>query len=190
MPPYIKLALIFTKLAKQHGGKILHGGDADLLTRDLGDALRRQKKIILDPDMGALETAYEALPVIAEVKILTAAVAKKLEIDTQGKSAVEVLEDIVRKTEARNSSHAQEIKNTLEWTRSFFTNPEIQEILKADLIEIEKPKGLTDFFGMGKSFQQGAQRIGQEFTRLQKFLEEAKKTPGQKEPPKNNEPKT
>jgi hypothetical protein len=189
MLPNFKLALIFANLATKHGSKILHGGDIDLLTRDLGDALRRQKKIILDPDLSALETSYEALPVIAEVKILTVAVSKKLNIDTKGKSADAVLEEIIQKTEARNSKAAEEIKNTLEWTRDFFSKPEIQEILKADLIEIEKPRGLTDFLGMGKSMQQGAQRIGQEFSRLQEFLKKAKEQPAPKEPPKSKGPK-
>ncbi|MCE9506749.1 MAG: hypothetical protein K8R48_00320 [Alphaproteobacteria bacterium] len=190
MLPNFKLALIFANLAKKHGGKILHGGDIDLLTKDLGDALRRQKKIILDPDLSALETSYEALPIIAEVKILTMAVSKKLDIDSSGKSTSAVLEEIIQKTEARNSKAAAEIKNTLEWTRDFFSQPEIQEILKADLIEIEKPRGLTDFLGMGKSLQQGAQRIGQEFSRLQEFLKKAKEQPAQKEPPKSKGPKS
>ena len=189
MPPYLKLAIVFTKLAKHHGNKILHGGDIDLLTEDLGDALRRQKKVILDPDLGALETTYEALPVIAEVKILTLALSKKLDVDTKGKSAIGILEEIVQKTEARNSGAAAEIKNTLEWTRGFFAHPEIQEVLNADLIEIEKPRGWKDIAGMGKSAQQGIQRIGQEFTRLRKFLEQAKKVSGQKDPPENNSPK-
>jgi len=190
MFPNFKLAIIFANLATKHGGKILHGGDIDLLTKDLGDALRRQKKIIQDPDLGALETAYEALPVIAEVKILTLAVSKKLDLDTKGKSASGILEEIVRKTEERNSKAAQEIQNALEWTRDFFAQPEIQEILKADLIEIKKPRDWRDFTGIGKSVQQGAQRIAQEFSRLQEFLKKAKEPPAPKDPPKNTGPKT
>ncbi|MBI3441011.1 MAG: metallophosphoesterase [Proteobacteria bacterium] len=142
MPPYFKLSKIFLKLAREHGSKVLHGGNTPLLTKDLGDALRRQKKIIEDPDMGVLETTYEALPVIAEVKVLTMAVAKKLDIATKGQSAIGILEEIVQKTEAAgDSKSAQEIKNTLEWTQDFFSKPEIQQILQADLIEIEAPIG-------------------------------------------------
>jgi hypothetical protein len=189
MPPYIKLAIVFTKLAKQHGTKLIHGGDLDLLTKDLGDALRRQKKVILDADLGAFETAYEALPVIAEVKILTMAVCKKLSVETKGKSASVILAEIVEKTEARGSQSAAEIKNTLAWAGDFFDQPEIKEILQADLIEVKKPTGWTDFKGMGKSVQQSAQRISQEFTRLSKFLEKAKKVQDQKNQPKNDGPK-
>lgn len=191
MFPHLKLAAVFAKLAKNHGSKVLHGGNIDLLTKDLGDALRRQKKVIQDPDMNVLETAYEALPIIAEVKILTLAVAKKLEIDTAGKNTVTVLEEIVQKTEARNSKAAKEIKNTLDWTRDFFSKPEIQEILKADLIQIETPENWKDVRGWGKSAVQGTQRIAQEFSRLQDFLKHAKEVPEQKDPPKpaNDGPK-
>lgn len=193
MPPQFKLAMIFAKLARKHGPTVLHGGDVDLLTKDLGDALRRQKKIIQDPDTGVLETAYEALPVIAEVKVLTLAVSKKLQLDTKGKSAIAVLEEIVQQTESRGSKAADEIKNTLEWTRTFFAQPEIQEILKADLIEIEKPQGWNDLQGMRKSVAQGWQRLAQEFARLQDFLKKAKEQPPapseQKSVPKAKPPK-
>lgn len=189
MPPNFKLALIFAKLAKQHSGTVLHGGNADLLTKDLGDALRRQKKIILDPDMGVLETAYEALPVIAEVKILTFAVSKKLDIETKGKPAITILEEIVQKTEERSSQSAKEIKAALEWTREFFSQPEIQEILKAEFVEIEAPASWKDFKGMGKSAKQGTQRLAQEFSRLHDFLKTAKKPPAQDNSPKSDGPK-
>ena len=182
-------ALLFSKLAKRHGGTILHGGNIDLLTKDLGDALRRQKKIIQDPDLGVLETAYEALPVIAEVKVLTVAVSKKMGLDTTGKSTIGVLEDIVLKTEARNSVAAQEIKSTLAWTRDFFAQPEIQEILAADLIRIEAPTSWKDLKGLGNSALQGGQRLMQEFSRLHDFLKKAKEAPEKKISPKNDGPK-
>lgn len=191
MFPSFKLAAIFVKLAKNHGSKVLHGGDINLLTKDLGDALRRQKKIIQDPDMGVIETADEALPVIAEVKILTFFVAKKLKIETSGKNTITILEEIVQKTESRDSKAAKEIRNTLDWTREFFSKPEIQEILKADLIQIETPGKWTDIKGWGKSAVQGSQRIAQELSRLQDFLKHAKDVPEQKYPPKpaNDGPK-
>jgi len=188
MPSYFKLAIIFKKLAR-HSGTVLHSGNIEMLTKDLGDALRRQKKIIQDPDMGVLETAYEALPVIAEVKVLTIAVAKKLGLDTNGKSTIGVLEDIVRKTEERNSPAAGEIKNTLEWTRDFFSKPEIQEILKVDLVAIETPASWKDFKGIGKSALQGTQRLTQELSRLHDFLQKAKEGPAPKNPPENDGPK-
>lgn len=182
MFPAFKLSVVFAQLAKKHGAKVLHSGSIDLLTKDLGDALRRQKKIVTDPDMNTLETAYEAVPVIAEVKILTLAVSKKLGIDSKGQPAIAILEEIVRKTEERNSKAAAEIKNTLDWTRSFFSQPEIQEILKAGLIQIEKPAHWKDLKGMGKSVTQGTQRIMQEVSRLQDFLQKAKT------PPKTDKP--
>jgi len=184
------IILRFAKLANKYKGTLLHAADTDLLTEDLGDALRRQKKIILDPDMGTIETATEVLPVIAEVKVLTVAVSRKLEIDTKGKSTIAVLEEILEKTEARNSASAAEIKNTLDWTRGFFSQPEIQKILNADLIEIEKPHSLMDLGGMGRTAMTGAMRITQELSRLNDFLSKAKTLPEKKPaPPKNNRKK-
>jgi hypothetical protein len=177
----IKLVMRLAKLANKYKGTILHAADTDLLTEDLGDALRRQKKIITDPDMGTIETASEALPVIAEVKVLTAAVSRKLGIDTHGKPTVAVLEEIIRKTEERNSDSAAEIQNTLDWTRSFFSQPEIQKILKADLIEIERPSGITDVGGMGRTAMTSVMRVTQELSRLNDFLKKAKAPPA---PPK------
>ncbi len=189
MLPNFKLAIVLAKLANEYSHEILHVGDTDLLTRDLGDALRRQKKIIQDPDMGTIETATEVLPVIAEVKLLTMAVAKKMEIDTKGKGAVAVLEEIIAKTEERDSDAAKEIKVTLDWTRAFFSHPEIQEILKADLIQIEKPDSLTDVRGMGKGMLQRAMRIAQELSKLQDFLKKAKTMPDLKiDPPAKKPP--
>jgi len=170
----IKLAMRIAKLAKQYGPTVLHGANVDLLTKDLGDALRRQKKVITDPDMGSLETAYEALPVVIEVKLLTLAVSRKLGVDTSSKSNIEVLEEIVKKTEANKSKSADEIKSTLDWTRGFFAHPEIQEILKSDMAEIEIPTGLG---GLGKVFMQSSTRLTQEVGRIQAVIEKAKKIP-------------
>lgn len=181
----IKLAATFAKLAQKHGYKVMHSSNVDLLTADLGDALRRQKKAMQDPDLGIFETAYEVLPIIAEVKILTVAVSRKLGLDTANKSTIEVLEEIVASAENRNSRSATQIKNTLEWTRDFFSQPEIQEILKADLIEVEAPTSWRDFAGMGRSALQGTQRAAQEFGRLQEFLRKAKDPIEKKNPPNN-----
>lgn len=188
MLPNFKLAARFAKLAKQHGHKALHANNVELLTRDLGDALRRQKKAIQDPDMGVLETTYEVLPIIAEVKILTLAVSKKLELDTQDKSTIQILEEIVQKADERNSKSAKEIKATLSWTREFFAQDEVQEILKAELTGIGKPQSWMDFRGMGTTALQSLQRATEEFSRLQDFLKKAKETPEPKDPPKNDGP--
>ena len=182
--PYLGIAFKIAKLAQTHGGTILHGGNVDLLTKDLGDALRRQKKIIQDPDLGVIETATEVGPVIAEVKLLTLAVSKKLGIDTKGKSSIAVLEEIVKVTEANKSASAAEIKNTLDWTRTFFSEPQIQDILKADMTGVEMPQSLTDLPGIGKFLMQSATRSTQEVSRLSDFLKTAKEVPAAKPAPK------
>lgn len=185
MLPQFKLALVFAKMAKDHGHKVLHINNVELLTKDLGNALKEQKHILQSPNKGAAMTAYDLLPVIAEVKLLTLAVSSKLGIDTKGKSAIAILEEIVVQTEDRGSKSAKDIKSTLEWTRAFFAHPEIQEILKADLVEIEKPKSWRE---IGKTASQTTQRIGQELSRLTDFLKKAKEIDLKKEEPKKDGP--
>ena len=194
MLPNFRLAAIFAKLAQEHSGKILHANSIDLLTRDLGDALRRQKKYIQDPDLNIVETAYEVLPVIAEVKIFTAIVSNKMGIDTTGKATIDVMEEIIQKTEERQSKSARAIKETIEWTREFFSQPEIQEILQTNMTAIEKPENWTNVGSVAKSFFQVAQRLSQQFVQLQEFLKRAKAQPAEKQdidPPaqKPDEPK-
>ncbi|MDE1151703.1 MAG: hypothetical protein PW788_04120 [Micavibrio sp.] len=183
LPPQMKLAMIFAKMAQQHGSKILHSNNPDLLTKDLGNAMRQQKHILSDPAKGAIMTSYDVLPVILEVKILSVAVARKLDIDTKGKSTIAVLEEIVAKSEERNNGkYSAGIKETLDWTRKLFSHPEIQDILKMEMTEIEAPTGIK---GVAKFFTQLAGRSQDELTRLQEFLKKAKEV--QEVPP--TEPK-
>lgn len=181
LPPQMKLAMIFAKMAQQHGGKILHSNNPDLLTKDLSNAMRQQKAILSDPAKGAIMTSYDVLPVILEVKILSVAVAHKLDIDTKGKSTIAVLEEIVQKSEERNGGkYAAGIKETLDWTRKLFSHPEIQDVLAMEMTEIERPQSLKGVF---KFFGQLTGRSQDELVRLNEFLKRAKElqdTPDQK----------
>ena len=186
LPPQIKLALVFAQVAKDYGPILLHSNNADLLTKDLGNAMKKQKDILSDPKKGMIMTSYNVAPVILEVKILSSWVANKLGIDTTGKATIAILDEIVQKAEERNGAkYAKDIKDTLEWTRTLFSNPEIQDVLKMEMTEIEKPsvnlKGLTRFFS------QLASRSQDELTRLNEFLKRAKDV-AQPEPPKTTEP--
>ena len=172
MSSYLKLAIVFSKLAQKHGTKILHSTDVDLLTKDLGHAIKRQKATMLDPDMGIVETTYEVLPLLAEVQILTFAVSKKMGIDKD--TAIETLEEIVKQTEAKGSDAADDIKEALDWTRKFMAIPEVKKMLETDLIQIEKPKDWKNWRGLGAGALQGTQRIIQEANRLQTVIEKAK----------------
>ncbi|HYD17097.1 MAG TPA: hypothetical protein VEF76_01295 [Patescibacteria group bacterium] len=173
IPPQFKLAFIFAKMARDHGPKLLHSNNPDLLTKDLGDAMRRQKAVLSDPGKGAIMTAYDVLPLILEVKILSLAVASKLEIDTKGKPMINVLEEIVAKSEARNDGKfAAGIKETLGWTRALFADPDIQDVLAMPMTEIESPD-LT-LRGVGKFFTSLAGRSQDELVRVQEFLKHAK----------------
>jgi len=184
MFPQIKLAIIFAKLAKNHGPKVLHSNNVDLLTKDLSNALVEQKNILSSPRKGAFLTAYEVLPVIAEVKILSVAVARKLEIDTKGKSDIQILEEIIQKSEERNDGkYAKGIKDTLEWTRALFAHPDMQDILKMEMTQIEKPGSLKD---VTKFIRQMANRSQDELTRINEFLRYAKEI---EVPPTAAEPK-
>lgn len=174
MFPQIKLAVMFAKLAKDHGHKVLHANNPDLLTRDLGDALKKQKQALSDPNKGAFFTAYDVLPLIAEVKILTFVTAQKLGVSYMGRSDIEVLEDIIKASEARNGGkYSKDIKETLEWTRKLFSHPEIQDVLAMEMTEISIPKNPKDVV---KFFGQIAGRSQDELTRLTEFLRKAKST--------------
>ena len=183
MFPQIKLAILFGKLARDHGPKVLHSNNVDLLTKDLSNALVEQKNILSSPRKGAFLTAYEVLPVIAEVKILSVAVAKKLEIETKGKSDIQILEEIIQKSEERNDGkYAKGIKDTLEWTRALFSHPEMQDILKMEMTQIETPNSLKD---VTRFIRQMANRSQDELTRINEFLRHAKEI----EVPPKAEPK-
>ena len=174
MFPQIKLAVMFAKLAKDHGHKVLHANNPDLLTRDLGDALKKQKQALSDPNKGAFFTAYDVLPLIAEVKILTFVTANKLGVAYMGRTDIEVLEDIIKASEARNGGkYAKDIKETLEWTRKLFSHPEIQDVLAMEMTEISLPKSPKDVV---KFFGQIVGRSQDELTRLTEFLRKAKAT--------------
>lgn len=187
MLPQIKLALLVAKLVKEHGPKILHSNNPDLLTRDLGDALKKQKDILSDPRKSMIMTGYDVVPLVVEVKILTVFVAKKLDIDTKGKPDIVILEEIIAKSEERNGGKfSKDIKDTLEWTRRLFAHPEIQEILKMEVTEIEKPKGVRD---LTKIFKQVVSRAQDEATRVTEFLRRAKDLSPQPQPEPKPEPK-
>lgn len=182
MFPQIKLAVLFTQMAMKHGNKILHANNPDLLTKDLGAALKNQKEALSDATSGMAMTAYNVFPLIVEVKILTLAVARQLEIPTKGKSDIAILEEILAKSEERNGGkYAKDIKGTLEWTRELFANPEIQDVLKMEMTAIEKPTSIRDITTFMKQL---VGRSQDELTRVDEFLKKAKQAqkPADKKP--------
>ena len=177
LPPQLKLALLFGRVAKDYGPIVMHSNNADLLTKDLGNAMKKQKDILSDPKKGMLMTSYDVLPVILEVKLLSLWVANKLEVDTKGKSTIAILDEVVAKAEERNGAkYAKDIKDTLEWTRKLFSNPEIQDVLKMEMTPSANLKSITKFFSQLTS------RSQDELTRLNEFLKRAKEV-SQEEPP-------
>lgn len=190
MLPALRLAILLTKLANEHGSKLLHVGKVDLLTEDLGRALKKQQHALTDPGNGAWLTAYEVLPIVLEVKLLTTAVASRLNISTKGKKDIDVLEEIIAAHKAKGTlDAAKDVTETLEWTRKLFAVPEIQAILAMEMTEIERPKSITH---MGRFFKQVAGRSRDEVLRLQQFLERTKKvdlTKQKKPRTKKNDPK-
>jgi len=180
LPPQVKLLLIFSRVAKDYGPIVMHSNNADLLTKDLGNAMKKQKDILSDPKKGMIMTSYDVLPVILEVKLLSLWVASKLEVDTKGKSTIAILDEVVAKAEERNSGkYAKDIKDTLEWTRTLFANPEIQDVLKMEMTGIETPS--ANLKSITKFFSQLTSRSQDELTRLNEFLKRAKEA--SQEPP-------
>ena len=137
--PQLKLLLIFASAARKHGHKVMHINNVELLTRDLGKALKEQREVLEDPDAGTLETMYELVGTIAEVKVLMMAVSKKLDIDTSGKPPAVILQDIITETKKRdsNSTAAQDISDTLDWTIKFFSREDVKALLSEELAAIE-----------------------------------------------------
>lgn len=180
LPPQLKLALLFGRVAKDYGPIVMHSNNADLLTKDLGNAMKKQKDILSDPKKGMIMTSYDVLPVILEVKLLSLWVASKLEVDTKGKSTIAILDEVVAKAEERNGGkYAKDIKGTLEWTRTLFSNPEIQDVLKMEMTGIDTPS--ANLKSITKFFSQLAGRSQDELTRLNEFLKRAKEV--SQEPP-------
>lgn len=168
---YATLAAIFANAVRKHGKKVLHLGDAGLLTRDLGHALKEQHKTLRSADLGTIETMKDLLPQLAEIKVLTYAVTKKLGIDTKGKSPIAVFEEIIETTEAKGSPAAKDIKDSLTWVKAFFGHPEVQDILKEETVRIERPRNIKE--ALSTAFQITA-KVDQEISRLHNFLKVAK----------------
>ncbi len=168
---YAALAAIFVNAVRKHGQKVFHLGDVGLLTRDLGKALKEQHKTLRSSDLGTIETMKELLPQLAEVKVLTYAVTKKLGIDTTGKPPLAVFEEIISKTEANGSTAAKDIKESMSWIKAFFGHPEVQDLLKEESVRIERPKSAKEF--LTTAFQISA-KVNQEISRLHGFLKIAK----------------
>ncbi|MDD9901316.1 MAG: hypothetical protein OXT65_10085 [Alphaproteobacteria bacterium] len=171
-PPQLKLALFFAKFVRSHGQKVLHANNVDLLTRDLGQAMMQQKHILSDPRKNSFMTAYDVLPVMAEVKVMSLVVAKKLDIPVKGRSVISVLDDIVKKSDERNNGqYAGGIKQTLEWTRELFSRPELQDVMNMGMTDVDLPKNPKE---AGVFFKQLLGRSQDELTRVAEFLKHAK----------------
>lgn len=176
MFPKFKLGLIFANIARKHGGKVLHANNPALLIHDLGEALRQQRNVLSDPRKGMAITAYDVLPAVIEVKILTMVTAKSLNIDTKGKADIQILEEIVEKAKENNyTKYAKEIEETLDWTRKLFANPEIQDVLATPMTELDTPKNLSD---VTKFITSLGKRSVDEVTRLNEFVKRMKDSSG------------
>jgi len=197
--PKITLLYALAKAMKEHAPKVMHVNNINLLTEDLGQALKKQKAALEDPDAGTFETLYDMIGAVAETRVLMHAVAYKLDIDTAGRKPATILQDIIDKTEERNSPAAKEIIETMEWSQKFFSRPEIAELFADETVEIPMPKDLKS---LGDTFKSVGKRAGQEASRIHRFLKVAKGTankPETKEPEakqnnkrnnNNNGPKT
>lgn len=170
-----KLGLTFVKAVSKHRKKILHVADAELLVRDLGHALNEQHQTLTNPRNSTIETAYEIVPQIAEVRVLTNVIAKHLKIDQANKDHSDVLKEIVEKMEERDSDAAMDIKDNLQWLEEFYSSPEARELMEMDLTEIKSPTGLLDYKGALKTVTQTASRAFEETQKAHKFMAMAKK---------------
>lgn len=170
-----KLGLTFVKAVSKHRKKILHIADAELLVRDLGHALNEQHQTLTNPRNSTIETAYEIVPQIAEVRVLTNVIAKHLNIDTKDKDHSDILKEIVDQMEAKDSDAAEDIKQNLKWLDEFYSSDEAKELMEMDVTEIETPSGVLDYKGAFKAVTQTASRAFEETQKAHKFMSLAKK---------------
>lgn len=169
-----KLGITFAKAVSKHRKKILHVGDVELLVRDLGQALNDQHHTLINPRNSTIETAYEILPQMAEVRVLTGVVRKHLNIDPK-KDHVEALKEVVEKMEAEGSDAADDIKDNLKWLDEFYSSDEAKELMTMEVTEVETPGGLLDYKGAFKTVKQAASRAFDETMKAHKFMSLAKK---------------
>lgn len=169
-----KLGLTFAKAVSKHRKKILHVGDVELLVRDLGQALNDQHHTLINPRNSTIETAYDILPQMAEVRVLTGVVRKHLDIDPK-KDHVDALKEIVEKMEAQGSDAADDIKDNLKWLDEFYSTDEAKELMTMEVTEVETPKSLLDYKGALKTVTQAAGRAFDETVKAHKFMTLAKK---------------
>ncbi|MBL1147659.1 MAG: hypothetical protein HND56_12445 [Pseudomonadota bacterium] len=169
-----KLGITFAKAVSKHRKKILHVGDVELLVRDLGQALNDQHHTLINPRNSTIETAYEILPQMAEVRVLTGVVRKHLNIDPK-KDQVEAMKEIVEKMEAEGSDAADDIKDNLKWLDEFYSSDEAKELMSMEVTEVETPGGLLDYKGAFKTVKQAASRAFDETMKAHKFMSLAKK---------------
>lgn len=173
IPPQLKIAFTVAGVLRDYGPILLHLNKPELLTRDLSDAMRKQKQVLSDPGKGVILTASEVLPVIVKVKVLSTLVANRLDIDTKGKPAIDILEEIVAKSEANgHGQFSKGIKDTLGWTRALFNDPDIQAVLKMPVTELESPNLTVS--GVSRFVMSLGTRTQDEFIRAQEFLKAAR----------------
>jgi hypothetical protein len=180
--------MMFCRLAAKHGPKVLHMNNNNLLVQDLSDAMEEQKAVLTNPRQGSILTAYDVLPVIAEVKIMSHIVAYKFGIDTKDKPAIQVLDEIAAKAEEQGyTTEVAGMKRSLDWTRDLFTHPEIQSVMKMDVTGIEKPQSIGD---LRETLKQIASRAQQEVVRVDEFLKRVKKIEkDRRDPPRSDAPR-
>ncbi len=202
-----KLGVTFAKSVMKHRKKFLHITDVELLVRDLGDALNEQRNMLTNPRNSTIETAFELLPQIAEVKVLTAVITKQLDIDAKNKDHMDILKEIVQKMEDIDCDACFDIKENLSWLDEFYSMAEVKELMSKDMSEIETPSSVFDVGGMGKMLTTGITKafdktqqyhkymqLAKRFEKMQrrKMAEEAKKKNNQNKAtpkPKNSKPK-
>ena len=172
---FAKLGITFGKAVLKHREKILHITDVELLVRDLGSALDEQKNMLTNPRNSTIETAFELLPQIAEVRVLTNVIAAQLKLETKDKDHLDVLKDIVEEMAKVDSNSAFDIKNNLSWMEEFYSIPEVNDLMSNDIGEIEVPSSIFDIKGAGKMLSDGISKAFDKTQQYHKYMQLAKK---------------
>ncbi len=139
LPPF-KLATTLFNALKNHGMKLKNINNQEALVQDLSESLNSQLSILKDPYTDNASTLLALVPQIVEMKIFTAIVTKRLNIDTKGMGQFAKLDAVVKEMEDTGSTSAEDLKDALEWSKEYLTSPEMVEILSNEQASIELPE--------------------------------------------------
>ncbi len=192
LPKLLMMAWKAKDYATRYGPILPHMNNGRATAVFLGNSLKDLKNTWENEDAGTFFTVYESVEKAVEVKVFTALTAYNLDLDTKGKNAAQVLQEIVDHFKAKNDLGAvRNIEATMAWTQEFIAREDVQQIFNEAKVEIPAFNVMKPL-EWPKFAQKTIESIGGEASRIHKLMKAAKKKPGNdndKKGPGNQPPK-